>query len=99
MINQRSRTPTDERHSESRMRENRTYGSMRGDAARRETNNCGWFNSLHSIAYSTKLVSEDGLSTNIPPLRGVRWRSQQPCGWKSHPASSTVRAGRMARAS
>ena len=53
MINQRSRKPTDERHSESRMRENRTYGSMRGDAARRETNNCGWFNSLHSIAYST----------------------------------------------
>jgi len=70
MINQRSRTPTDERHSESRMRENRTYGSMRGDAARRETNNCGWFNSLHSIAYSTKRVSEDGFSTNILLLRG-----------------------------
>jgi len=59
MINQRSRTPTDERHSESRMRENRTYGSMRGDAARRETNNCGWFNSLHSIAYSTDAAGRD----------------------------------------
>jgi hypothetical protein len=29
---QQSRRPTVERHSESRMRENRPYGSMRGDA-------------------------------------------------------------------
>jgi len=54
MNEQQSRRPNDERHPESRMRENRPYGSMRGDAARMKPTTA--VGSIHSPASPTLLV-------------------------------------------